>query len=206
MKKKWIAAGVFAVCSVLVCISYFYWDLPIACYFRQLDPGMKKIAEVVTGFGIATWYIAGSLALFLFFRYVYKNELHAVRALFVFVALIFAGVLLTLFKWLAGRHRPIDYFAHGYYGFGFLGIGHEVTSFPSGHVQAVFTFATAMTILFPRWGVPLFLYAALISASRVILTAHYLSDVFAGAAVGILCAMAVKYFFDRRQIKLRRDA
>jgi len=205
MKKRWLAAWIFAASLVLVCVSYFYWDIPLACYFRRMDPQAKKIAEIVTGFGIATWYIAGSLALFLFFRYVHKNELYAVRALFIFIALIFAGAVLNLFKWVAGRHRPINYFAHGYYGFDFFGVGHEVTSFPSGHVQAVFTFAAAMTLLFPRWGVPLFLYATVVSVSRVILTAHYLSDVFAGAAVGILCALAVKCFFDRRQINLDRD-
>lgn len=200
-----MASYVFGVSSILICVSYIYWDIHIACYFRQVDPFIKMIFEAITRLGIATGYIAGSLILFLFFRYVRKNDFHAIRALFVFVALVFAGVVLNIFKWLAGRHRPIDLFAHGYYGFEFFGVGHEVTSFPSGHVQVVFTFATAMTMLFPRWGVPLFLYAAVVSASRVIITAHYLSDVFAGAAVGILCALAVKHGFDRKGIRLLKE-
>jgi undecaprenyl-diphosphatase len=77
-----------------------------------------------------------------------------------------------------------------------------LTSFPSGHAQVVFTVATALTILFPRWGAPLFVSAAVISSSRIILASHYLSDVIAGAAVGILCTMAVKHYFDRKQIEI----
>lgn len=38
--------------------------------------------------------------------------------------------------------------------------------------------------------------------SRIILTSHYLSDVIAGAGIGILLTMAVKYFFDRKKINL----
>lgn len=205
MKEKQIAAYTALFCLIMTVISYLFWDIPLTKYCRELNQTIKDVAEVVTRLGISTWYIAASVVLYLFFRYIYKNDFHAVRALFVFVALIFAGIFLNLLKWLAGRHRPINFFEHGYYGFDFFGVGHEITSFPSGHVQVVFTFATALTILFPRWGVPLFLYAMVVSASRVILTAHYLSDVFAGAAVGILCALAVKYFFDGRQIKLRRE-
>ena len=124
------------------------------------------------------------------------------RALFVLSSLCLCGIVLHLIKWIAGRHRPIDLFNHGYFGFNFFGIGYELTSFPSGHAQTVFTLATAVTILFPRWGIPAFLIAAAVGLSRIILTAHYLSDVIAGAGVGILFTLAVRYYFDRKQIKL----
>ena len=42
------------------------------------------------------------------------------------------------------------------------------------------------------------------SLSRIVLTSHYLSDVIAGAAVGILGTLAVKYVFDRLNIELAR--
>ena len=103
-------------------------------------------------------------------------------------------------KWVAGRHRPIDLFGHGSFGFSFFSVGYELNSFPSGHAQTAFSLAVALTLLFPRWGVPLFAVAGLIAVSRVVLTAHYLSDVIAGAGIGILFTMCVKYFFDRRGV------
>jgi membrane-associated phospholipid phosphatase len=167
-----------------------------------LSPAIKNIAEVITTFGIATWYIVVSFVLYLFFRFIYKNDLHAAQSLFVFLSLSITGIFITLLKWIAGRHRPIDLFNHGIYGFGHFGVGYELTSFPSGHAQTAFTLATALTILFPRWGIPLFVIAGTVGISRIILTSHYLSDVIAGAGVGILFTLAVKYFFDRKQIKL----
>jgi len=124
------------------------------------------------------------------------------RALFVFCSLSLCGIILHLIKWIAGRHRPDDLFNHGYFGFNYFGIGYGLTSFPSGHAQTAFTLATALTILFPRWGIPAFLVAGAVGISRIILTAHYLSDVIAGAGIGILFTMAIKYFFDRKKIEL----
>lgn len=134
--------------------------------------------------------------------FVYKNNLNATRSLFVFLSLSFTGIFITVFKWIAGRYRPIELFNHGNFGFDYFGVGYELTSFPSGHAQTVFTLATALTILFPRRGVPLFIVAILVSASRIILTSHYLSVVITGAGAGILCTMLIKYLLDRKQIKL----
>lgn len=202
MKKRWIAALVFWICIITGVPSYLLWDITLARYCRELDPLIRNIADIITIFGVATWYIVGSFVLFLFFRFIYKNRLNASRFLFIFLSLGVTGILITLLKWIAGRHRPINFFQHGYYGFDFFGVGYELTSFPSGHAQTVFTLATALCILFPRWGVPLFVSAAVISSSRIILASHYLSDVIAGATVGILCTMAIRYYFDRKQIGL----
>lgn len=205
MKKRWIATYVLAMCLTLITVSYLFGDVPLAQYCRTLNPVIKNIAEIITIFGITTWYIVGSLVLYLFFRFIYKNNLNAGRSLFVFLSLSVTGIFLTILKWIAGRHRPVDLFNHGYFGFDYFGVGYELTSFPSGHTQTAFTLATALTILYPRWGIPLFIIAGLVSISRIILTSHYLSDVIAGAGVGILCTLAVKYYFDRKQIKLTTE-
>jgi len=204
VKKRWIAAYIFVFCSTMTIVSCLYWDITLTKYCQTLSPAIKNIAEVITTFGIATWYIVASIIFYLFFRFIYKNNLHAAQSLFVFLSLSITGILITLLKWIVGRHRPIDLFTHGYSGFDYFGVGYELTSFPSGHAQTAFTLATALTILFPRWGIPLFVIAVAVGISRVILTSHYLSDVIAGAGVGILCTMVVKYFFDRKQ-KLTKE-
>lgn len=204
MKKRWIAAYIFVFCSTMTIVSCLYWDITLTKYCQTLSPAIKNIAEVITTFGIATWYIVASIIVYLFFRFIYKNNLYAAQSLFVFLSLSITGILITLLKWIVGRHRPIDLFNHGIYGFGHFGVGYgyELTSFPSGHAQTAFTLATALTILFPRWGVPVFVVAVAVGISRIVLTSHYLSDVIAGAGVGILFTLAVKYLFDRKQIKL----
>ncbi len=204
MKKRWIATPVFATCLILTVISYLFWDISLMKYCLTLSPAIKKWAEVITTFGIATWYFVASLILYLFFRFIYKNNLYAARFLFVFLSLSITGIFTILLKWIAGRHRPVDLFNLGRFGFDYFGHLYEITSFPSGHVQTAFSLATALTILFPRWGIPLFIMAGAIGISRIIITAHFLSDVIAGAGIGIIGTLILKYYFDRYQFNLSK--
>jgi len=202
VKEKCIAAYIFTACLLLTILSYFFWDIPLTRYCRTLNSSVIDIFEIITALGITKWYLIASIVLYLFFGFIYKNKLQSIRFLFVLCSLSLCGIVLHLIKWIAGRHRPIDLFNHGYFGFNYFGIGYELTSFPSGHAQTAFTLATALTILFPRWGIPAFLVAGAVGISRIILTSHYLSDVIAGAGIGMLFTLAVKYLFDRKQIKL----
>jgi len=202
VKERRIAAYIFTACLLLTILSYYFWDIPLTRYCQTLNRSIIDIFEIITALGITKWYLIASAVLYLFFGFIYKNKLQSMRALFVLCSLSLCGIVLHLIKWIAGRHRPIDLFNHGYFGFNYFGIGYELTSFPSGHAQTAFTLATALTILFPRWGIPAFLVAGAVGISRIVLTSHYLSDVIAGAGVGILFTLAVKYLFDRKQIKL----
>ncbi|PKN10801.1 MAG: hypothetical protein CVU70_02165 [Deltaproteobacteria bacterium HGW-Deltaproteobacteria-5] len=106
-----------------------------------------------------------------------------------------------------GRNRPINLIEDGVFGFDFFRIIYlyETTSFPSGHTVTAFALATAFSYLYPRLRVPAYLVAAMIGMSRVVLTAHYLSDVIAGAIVGVICSLGVKYLFDRFYIDLNES-
>ena len=64
-------------------------------------------------------------------------------------------------------------------------------SFPSGHVARSVFLATVVARLGPRWlAVPLAGFAALTFAARLYIEAHRLSDVVAGAALGLFAASA----------------
>lgn len=199
MKERWITTQVSAVSIFLIIISYLFWDIPITKYCKTLSPAIKAVAEFITNFGIATWYLVASFLFYLFFLLIYKNNRYASRSLFVFLSLSITGIFITLVKWIAGRHRPVDLFNSGYFGFDYFGQAYELISFPSGHAQTVFTLATALTLLYPRCGIPLFLMASAVGISRIILTSHYLSDVIAGAGIGIIGTRIIKYYFDRYQ-------
>ena len=43
-------------------------------------------------------------------------------------------------------------------------------------------------------------YAMLIGATRLVLLAHHPSDVFAGAVLGVIGAMSVRYWFAARRL------
>lgn len=58
-------------------------------------------------------------------------------------------------------------------------------SFPSGHTAAAFVFASLVTFYYPLFALPLYLWAGMIGASRVLLGVHYPSDIAAGAVLGL---------------------
>jgi membrane-associated phospholipid phosphatase len=201
MKNRWIALIVFFLTTLLIAISYFNWDIPLLNYCKGLDVSILNIAQIVTALGKSTWYFILFVPAYILFRFVWKNKLWSMRFLFLFISISASGLISMLIKWLAGRYRPIM-LEKGFFGFNFFGVGYELTSFPSGHSITAFSLAAAISILFPRAGIPAFIIAISIGISRIIITAHYLGDVIGGAGIGILCTLAVKYFFDRNKIQL----
>jgi membrane-associated phospholipid phosphatase len=104
----------------------------------------------------------------------------------------FVGAAYIVIKWIVGRTRPVIIaapFTFHPFARGIMGLmgAEKGLSFPSGHAAMAFATATCLAAALPRWTVPFFLVAAAVAAERVLENAHYLSDVVAGAGLGILC-------------------
>jgi len=118
--------------------------------------------------------------------------------LFLSVALsVFVGEIL---KYLIGRGRPfVGGKADPFNFVPFEGSG-AYASLPSGHAITAFALAFAVSALWPRLRVFMFTYAIVILLTRLVLLAHHPSDVTAGALVGIVGAMTVRYWFAARRL------
>jgi len=201
MNKKWITIIILFLCLLLSVIAYFYWDIPLSLYCKGLGRSVLDIAEIVTIWGESRWYYMILVPAFIYFWFLAKNKLWSKRILFIFISLSTSGLISIPIKWLVGRYRP-SMLEKGFFGFNYFGVGYELTSFPSGHTITAFSLAAAVSILFPRLSILAFVAAVSIGISRILITSHYLSDVIAGAGIGILSTMIVKYIFDRKKIEL----
>ncbi len=109
-----------------------------------------------------------------------------------------AGGVSEFFKSLCGRIRPIGMLPDGHLNDGLnvwvFGRGlhtQKDLSFPSGHAVVAFAMAAALTYLSPR-GKWLFLMIAWLTAfSRVVMQAHFYSDIIAGGTIGWFCGFGV---------------
>ena len=101
-------------------------------------------------------------------------------------------------KYLLGRYRPIMLFENNLYELHFFSTEWAMNSTPSGHTIRAFSILTALSMLHRRFTGIFISLAVLIGASRVIVTAHYPSDVLFGVFIGIFTAIwTYKYFFIR---------
>lgn len=122
------------------------------------------------------------------------------RLQFLFLSVALSTFVTDILKYLIGRGRP---FVGGNADpFNFIpleGTG-AYASLPSGHAVTAFALAFAVSALWPRLRAFMFTYAIVIVLTRLVLLAHHPSDVTAGALVGMVGAMAVRYWFAARRL------
>lgn len=109
-------------------------------------------------------------------------------------SLLISETTTAALKWATNRQRP-DGKPHS----------RANSSFPSSHASSSFAVAYSIARYYPKWSIPAYGMAALISYSRIYLNAHHTSDVIAGAGIGILVGyLAARYLeswhVDRRSL------
>jgi undecaprenyl-diphosphatase len=99
--------------------------------------------------------------------------------------LIITGIIVELTKAIVQRPRPElsvlpQYVTQAY-----------STSFPSGHTASAFLIAAVVSHYYPKYAKFLYPLAIIVGLSRMYLGVHYLTDVIAGAVIGIVVGLIV---------------
>lgn len=177
--------------------AHFIYDAVNAPFHRFLD-GITHAAKAAHWLAIAiAIYLGSQLAM------VHYPQIEGFRAASQFslaflAALAGGSMLLHALKFLVGRRRPRDEIEMNLYEFIPLSFDLQHNSFPSGHALTIFCVAViasaAIPSLWPLW----FLIAAFLGFTRALLTAHFLSDVFIGAGIGVVAGReAIVYLFPK---------
>jgi membrane-associated phospholipid phosphatase len=124
----------------------------------------------------------------------------ATRLQFLFFAVLVPVLAGEAIKWIVGRGRPFVGGTANAFNFAPFTGTEAYASLPSGHAITAFALAFAVSAVWPRATVAMVIYAFLIAASRLVLLAHHPSDVVAGALIGVVGAMIVRYWFAARRL------
>jgi lipid A 4'-phosphatase len=191
--RRWLWVAAIALFEP---VAMLWLDRPIADFFHDHGAALQPFFDVVQRFGLGYPWLILSATVFAVLRWGgrlkwLKRWDTAMRSraylpAFAFAALAASGLVADALKVSVGRTRPKLLFATGAYDFTWFGWRPDHWSFPSGHAATAAALMTALWCLWPR---PIWLYvagAALVAVSRVVTGQHYLSDVVAGAVIGVL--------------------
>jgi membrane-associated phospholipid phosphatase len=122
------------------------------------------------------------------------------RLQYVFLSVAASVFMAEILKFIIGRGRPFVGGKANPFNFVPFQGSEAYFSLPSAHAVTAFALAFAVSALWPRLRVFMFTYAIVILLTRLVLLAHHPSDVVAGALVGMVGAMAVRYWFAARRL------
>ncbi len=201
----WLVAGL----SALIIVLMFVFDATEIGWMPKRGSAELWPVRILTDFGkdeyvlwtLAAIFVVGALACPLV-RPAARPALarFVVRVEYFFLAVALPVVIAELIKWIVGRGRPfVGGKADAFNFVPFTGT-EAYFSFPSAHAVTAFALAFAVTAIWPRLWAAALIYALLIALSRLLLLAHHPSDVVGGALIGIVGAMAVRYWFAARRV------
>lgn len=209
--RRWLArrflllTAVLAAAILLLMFALDAWEIGLMPAYGT--PSLWPV-RILTAFGKSSYVLTLLLAVLVFIaliaprlRPVSLLVLASVgtRVLYVFFAVLLPVTAGDLLKGLFGRGRPfVD--GEGVFNFVYFSWTEAYSSFPSGHSITAFALAYSVGAIWPRARGAMLAYALMIAATRLVLLAHHASDVVAGALVGVVGAMAVRYWFAARRL------
>lgn len=201
----WLSAGI----GVLI-IALMYWlD---AVEIRLMPPrGTASLwpFKILTDFGKSAyvlWTLFGLLLAVLIVSAAFRGTARSLllgfgtRVQFLFLSVLVPVLAGEVLKVAIGRGRPFVGGEANAFHFSHFHGSEAYQSLPSGHAITAFALAFAVSALWPQLRIVMFVYAVIIAMTRLVLLAHHPSDVVAGALVGIMGAMFVRYWFAARRL------
>lgn len=187
-----------AVVIAAIAVCFWMFDAPTARAARALRDDKSTITaffSATTDIGTSTWILVLTAIVALFISasnwadldrqtVIRRAKLHG-KLNFVFFTVGITGILASLIKNTIGRARPKHLEELGPYAFDFARFDAPFASFPSGHATTFGALCMGLFLLLPRAWAPLIACFAILGAtSRVMVGAHYPSDVIAGLTFG----------------------
>jgi membrane-associated phospholipid phosphatase len=208
----WLTAGLGAAIIVLM-VAIDAWE--ITQMPKRGTPSLWWV-RILTDFG-KDEYVLSALGVLLIavalaapaFRGIQRSLLLGLgtRLQFLFLAVAVSNLVTEVLKYGVGRGRPFVGGEANAFHFSHFAGNPAYYSFPSGHATTAFALAFAVSSVWPASRFAMALYAVIIAATRLVLLAHHPSDVVAGALIGIIGAMFVRYWFAARRLgfAIQRD-
>lgn len=212
----------YAFCAVVMLIlsGVFFYDVDLFVFLRRFDYKIWKYIGYI--FDAKIWLIVFAILTILVYSYKTiksRNEpttqvrwfrLRAIlkdffvkvktnNSFFVLIAVLVSSIVTFVLKFFIGRYRPIFFEEFGIVGFHPCIHEWAFNSMPSGHSAASFAGLVMIGMLVGgkiKWLT--WTLAVVIGLSRIMIGAHWPSDVLLGAFIGMVSADFVLAYFRKK--------
>jgi len=166
----------------------------------------KEFFINITEIGDSLWVFLFS-AIIYFFCYIFKNKISKnkkniyekikIGSLFLFIATLITGFLTQIIKHIVGRLRPNHSQIENNVEFDFFNLDSAFHSFPSGHTSTIFIVVFVFSIFTPKIKYFYFFFGSLVALSRVIVGAHFFTDIIGGVIIAFVGFKITKIIFKK---------
>ena len=209
IKKFKIELFVFCVLTINIFVSSNFDEVVnrfLYNFIKHFDSFyLKDFFVQITTLGDSKWYFGICFVVLISLYLIQKifpngfflNNIAIFKNLniFILVSLFFTGIITQIIKHLIGRPRPNH--SDGESSINFLSFNSEFHSFPSGHASTIFLIILAVVVFFPKLKYFLFPFAAIIAFSRVVVGAHFVTDVIGGVVIAFVGLKLTTMFFNK---------
>ncbi len=206
-QKDEIAICIYLFLGVLV---FLFFDYSISKIFYNINSQTKSLFETLTHFGDSLYFFTTTIIIWVTIKIIQnKNKILITISdisIFIFLNILFSGIIVQIFKHLIGRPRPSLFHSNELSALDFFNFKSSWHSFPSGHTATIFACIFCLIFLFPKIKNILISIAIIVASTRVIVGAHYVSDIFAGALVAYITTIFLRdKFFQRSKLFQSQD-
>lgn len=202
--------GLFFVVGLMVVLSHFYLDARIAMFFnRQFETRSQLLGPVDRLTHIASYLflmvcaiaISGG-AVYLYLRHSGADNVHRRFFQIISIALPAAFLLKSFLQDVFGAPSPKLWLHYpGEWGFHWFTGGGQLNAFPSGHMSVLTPLIIALWRFYPRYRNIFIVLGLALAGALIVTNSHFLSDVIAGAYLGLLVD-----FYTRTGLSLFSDS
>ena len=210
MIKKIQTELIFFILLIITVFFTKHIDVEIYNYFSELKYGvgegyLKLFFINITELGDSLWYFLIFFLVFLISFFAKKINLISIKnyyylrnfSLFSFIYLLLTGVITQIIKHLVGRTRPNHFNLDEAVFFKFFTTNSAFHSFPSGHSSTIIAITLILCLVLPSLRFYLYIFGSIVAISRVVVGAHYITDVIAGAIIAIIVFKLLKIFYKK---------
>jgi membrane-associated phospholipid phosphatase len=177
-----ISAYAYVCILIMLGCGAIMLDPIVRSHTLVIDDTVNMVFQYITRMGDAIFAAPFVIGVLLGGYYYYpQSRIHIVQGFCkTIITMLVGAVVINLGKSVIGRARPKLFEEFGAYHFKpfHFSTDYNYLSCPSGHTTTWGLLALSMAVIFPRYKMVWYFSAILVGISRVILGAHYVSDVF----------------------------